>query len=161
MGEISDYFLIGDLHTSALVSKRASIDWMCLPHFDSSSVFAKILDKEGGEFSINVKGYKTYSEYIKNTAIVKTIFRKKNHSFEVKDFMVPQPRSEIHTHLLVKKIKNLSGENSIKLNYKPKIKYGKKHSKIIQKNNFLIIHMGKEKIILHLPEKSELSCFSL
>ena len=155
MGEISDYFLMGDLHTSALVSKKASIDWMCLPHFDSSSVFAKILDKEGGEFSLNVKGYKTYSEYVKDTAIVKTIFRKKNHSFEIKDFMVPQPRSKIHTHILVRKIKNLSGSNSIKLNYKPKINYGKKHSKIVQKNNFLITQIGKEKIILHLPKNSE------
>jgi len=155
MTEISDYFLIGDLHTSALVSKKASIDWMCLPHFDSPSVFTKILDKEGGEFSIETKGYKTHSEYIKNTAIVKTVFSKKNHSFEVRDFMVPQPKNKTHTHIFVRKIKNISGKNSIKLNYKLKINYGKKYPEVILKKNSLLVKLGKEKLTLYLPKKSE------
>ncbi len=41
MSEIKDYFCLGDLHSSALVSKEESIDWLCLPHFVSPSIFAK------------------------------------------------------------------------------------------------------------------------
>ena len=52
MNHIQNYLLIGDLHTAALVSKEGSIDWLCFPHFDSPSIFARILDKKGGSFSI-------------------------------------------------------------------------------------------------------------
>src|SRR6516165_6043223 len=50
---IEGYGIIGDLYTVALVGINGSIDWCCLPHFDSPSVFAAILDdQKGGSFRI-------------------------------------------------------------------------------------------------------------
>src|SRR5215212_6798625 len=50
---IENYGIIGDLHSVTLVGLDGSIDWLCLPHFDSPSVFAAILDDEkGGRFKI-------------------------------------------------------------------------------------------------------------
>ena len=50
---ISSYGVVGDLHTAALIGLDGSVDWLCLPRFDSPSVFASILDeKRGGQFSI-------------------------------------------------------------------------------------------------------------
>ena len=47
---IESYGVIGDLHTVALVGMDGSIDWCCLPHFDSPSIFAAILDERKGGF---------------------------------------------------------------------------------------------------------------
>ena len=50
---IENYGIIGDLHSVALGGTAGSIDWLCLPHSDSPSVFAAILDDEkGGRFKI-------------------------------------------------------------------------------------------------------------
>ena len=50
-----DYGIIGNCRSAALISKTGSVDWCCLPEFDSSSVFARILDeRKGGSFDILV-----------------------------------------------------------------------------------------------------------
>src|SRR5262249_32272725 len=54
---IENYGIIGNLRTAALVGMNGAIDWLCLPHFDSPSVFAAILDaKKGGRFCIAPTG---------------------------------------------------------------------------------------------------------
>jgi GH15 family glucan-1,4-alpha-glucosidase len=51
---IENYGMIGDMHSVALVGINGSIDWLCIPHFDSPSIFAAILDdKKGGRFHIS------------------------------------------------------------------------------------------------------------
>jgi GH15 family glucan-1,4-alpha-glucosidase len=47
---IESYGVIGDMHTVALVGMDGSIDWCCLPHFDSPSIFGAILDEQKGGF---------------------------------------------------------------------------------------------------------------
>src|SRR5688500_10522509 len=73
---ISDYAIIGNCRSAALVSKYGSIDWCCLPEFDSPAIFAALLDRgKGGYFSISPAGrYHSEQRYIGETNVVETIF---------------------------------------------------------------------------------------
>lgn len=54
---IDDYALIGDLQTAALVGRDGSVDWLCLPRFDSAACFAAILgDEDNGHWRLAPKG---------------------------------------------------------------------------------------------------------
>ena len=87
---IEDYGLIGDMHTVALVSKTASIDWCCLPRFDAPSVFARVLDAvQGGHFQIRLdaEDATTKQFYWPETNVLVTRFLSEQGVGEVRDFM--------------------------------------------------------------------------
>lgn len=86
---ISDYGLISDMHSCALVSKAGSIDWCCFPRFDSSSIFGRILDwDKGGYFGFAVnKGRFAGRRYLPNTNILETSFESDMGSAKLTDFM--------------------------------------------------------------------------
>ncbi|KAA1248019.1 glycoside hydrolase family 15 protein [Aquimarina sp. RZ0] len=131
-----DYGIIGNCKSAALISKNGAIDWCCLPNFDSSSVFAKILDeKKGGTFEIIVsEDYKISQKYIHKTNILVTEFTNGTDSFESIDFM-PRYQKEngsYHTPAdIIRYIKLISGTPVFKVNYQPKLEYakGETHSK--------------------------------
>lgn len=84
-----DYGVIGNCRTAALISKEGSIDWCCIPEFDSPSIFAKLLDREkGGSFSFFVSDeYTITQKYLGHTNILSTFFESDEGGFEVIDFM--------------------------------------------------------------------------
>ena len=83
------YGLIGNGVIAALVSEKASIDWMCMPYFDSPSAFAKMLDsKKGGSFKIEgVDTVQIKQEYLRYTPILKTRVQTKEGVFDIYDYM--------------------------------------------------------------------------
>src|SRR3712207_1042890 len=87
---IENYGLIGDLHTPPLVGMDGSIDWLCLPRFDSPSVFAAILDDGKGErFKIApvADGAKRKQLYWPDTNVLVTRFFVPDGVGEVTDYM--------------------------------------------------------------------------
>ena len=73
---IEDYALIGDLRTAALVGRNGSIDWLCLPRFDSPACFAALLGSdENGHWQLHPDGdYETTRRYLGNSAVLETTF---------------------------------------------------------------------------------------
>ena len=89
---IEDYGLIGNTHSAALVSREASIDWLCLPRFDSAAIFAALLgDESHGSWCIcaKTKDARLSRRYRPGTAILETRFETESGSATVIDFMPP------------------------------------------------------------------------
>jgi GH15 family glucan-1,4-alpha-glucosidase len=89
---IEDYGMIGDCHTAALVSREGSIDWLCLPSFDSAACFAALLGtEENGRWLItpdcDVKGIDR--RYREDTLILETTFETESGSVTLVDCMTP------------------------------------------------------------------------
>ena len=86
---IADYGIIGDLHSCALISKAGSIDWCCLPRFDSASIFGRILDwDKGGYFLVAPTGVRSVERrYIPGTNVLETTFVTDTGTAILTDFM--------------------------------------------------------------------------
>ncbi len=144
-----DYGIIGNCQSAALVSKTGSIDWSCLPVFDSSSVFAKILDDEiGGSFSLDVSDQYTISqEYLNNTCILITTFSSEEGVFELHDFMPRYHKtngSYHHPPEIIRYVKLISGNPVFKTNYNPKLEYALDETITHIKEDFIVSLTDKD-----------------
>jgi GH15 family glucan-1,4-alpha-glucosidase len=93
MARIEDYAMVGDLHTAALISTEGSIDWLCLPRFDSPACFNALLDspKAGRWLLAPASGGEcTRRHYRKNTLILETEWETDEGKVKVIDFMSPR-----------------------------------------------------------------------
>ncbi len=123
--DIENYFLVGGLHSAGLISRGGSIDWLCLPHFDSPSVFARLLDTDhGGTFSLVTDTLDFTTSYIKNTPIVETKCEAENGVFHLYDFMLPQPTEECENHVLVRRLEVQEGNPEVSFIFDPRPDYG-------------------------------------
>ncbi len=153
MHPIKEYFVIGDLHTAALVSSNGSIDWLCLPYFDSPSIFAKILDdKIGGSFSITAEGFAAAARYVPDTPIVETTFEKDDAAFLVRDFMLPRPTEEVVPHYLVRTIVGKKGSATVKLTFDPRPNYAQHRTMFRMQNGQYSLPIDDRTLWLHLPK---------
>ncbi len=90
---IEDYALIGDLQTAALVGRNGSVDWLCLPRFDSGACFAALLGtEENGHWRIAPKGAGpsdtcTRRAYVKDSLVLETYWETRTGTVKVVDFM--------------------------------------------------------------------------
>ncbi len=155
---IKDYFLIGDLQTAALVSKNGNIDWLCLPYFDSPSIFARILDREkGGTFSVEAAGFTSSARYLPYTAIVEHLFEKDDMKFSVRDFMLPRPTEEVVPHYLIRRFRGIKGAATVKLQFDPRPNYASQRSIIEIKDQLCSMRIDERTLWLHLPKGSRIA----
>ena len=136
-----NYGVIGNCRSAALVSEKGSIDWCCLPDFDSPSIFAKLIDIEiGGSFSFIVGDEYTISQkYIYWTNVLCTEFKSNEGTFEVIDFMPRYKLTENNYFApaeIYRYIKWISGAPTFKVKYYPAFNYAREEvSNIIEDNH--------------------------
>ncbi len=138
-----NYGIIGNCRTAALVSETGSIVWCCLPEFDSSSVFASLLDKEiGGSFDIICDDtYSISQSYLENTSILITTFSNGTDVFEVRDFMPRYHKEDRGCHNppeIIRYLKRLAGKPVFRVKYDPKLEYAIDETVSYAKKDYII-----------------------
>lgn len=152
-----EYGLIGNCQISALINQNASIDWLCMPRPDSPPIFGKILDPDGGYFSIETFGSSTGTQhYLPNTnVLVTTITTQDGSSFKVTDFC---PRFQQHGRMyrpvsLFRIIEPISGSPTIQVKCKPVNGWSKELVKPIRGNSHLRYELQDEalRLVTNMP----------
>ena len=124
---ISDYGVIGDMHSAALVSQGGSIDWLCFPRFDAPSVFAAILDHDqGGRFAIQPPGeHHVSQEYLPDTNVLVTSFHTNGSRATLTDFMPMSDDITVSPHEVIRIVRCESGQMSLECLFQPRLDYGR------------------------------------
>src|SRR6516225_3675075 len=128
---IGEYGLLSDCNTAALVDRRGSIDWLCLPRFDGPALFARILDPGAGHWSIRPVGaFTTTRSYLPSTLVLETIFETDEGVISLTDALVFAEGQRGHElghdapHELLRLVRGVSGRVTLAMELVPRPEYG-------------------------------------
>lgn len=152
---IENHGLIGDLQTAALVTTEGTVDWFCVPRFDSPSVFGALLDKDkGGHCTVRPKHatYTTKQLYLPDTAILVTRFMTEVGAGEVLDFMPVTGTRVTPRHQLVRMVRCVRGSMTFDVEIAPRFDYGRMAHKL---------HMTEHGAVFVADDGTELTVHSI
>ncbi len=137
---IADYAFLSNCHTGALVAPDGAIDWLCIPSFDSPSVFGSLLDREAGFFRLGPFGisHPTARAYVPGTNVLVTTWKTPSGWLLVRDALTMGPWDHEDTitphtrppadddadHMLVRMVECLDGNVELELICEPAFDYG-------------------------------------
>jgi len=128
---ISEYGLIADCNSAALVGSDGSIDWLCLPRYDSPAVFTRILGPDAGHWSLTpAEPFQSTRRYLPGTLVLETTFRTESGVVRVTDAMAFKEGQRGHDlgleapHELLRVVEGVEGSVSIALELAPRPEYG-------------------------------------
>ena len=129
---ISDYLVIGDMQTAVVISADGSIDWGCLPYFDSPAVFLRLLDwQKGGYCAVHVADLVDSSRrYLQGTNILETTFTTRSGSLVLTDFMpAPGTRGQ-RSSRVIRLLHCTAGYVDFRFDTKPTFSFASERSRI-------------------------------
>lgn len=147
---IEDYALLGDTQTAALVSKTGSIDWLCLPRFDSEACFASLLGtEEHGLWRISPRGRVTRVQrrYRGRSLVLETEFETADGVIRVVDCMPPRNQ----TPDLVRVVEGVRGNVPVEMLFRARFGYGLMRPWIRTGHNCMLSIAGPDSLGLHTP----------
>jgi len=128
---IADYGFLADCNGAALVSRDGSVDWLCLPRFDSPALFAGLLDPEAGHWSIAPAApYQAAHRYLPGTLVVETTFTTGTGSVRLVDALAFAEGARIHDlgvdgpHELLRLVEGVTGTVEMAMDCAPRPEYG-------------------------------------
>jgi len=129
---IADYAFLSDCHSAVLVDRSGSVDWWCLPRFDSPSVFGRLLDPDAGHWTLcPVEDFDCRRNYLGDTLVLATEFRTAAGSVSVTDALLLEPGARAHDiglrspHVLLRRVEGLQGTVRMRMDLSPRMEYGR------------------------------------
>ena len=148
---IEDYALIGDLHTGGLVGKDGSIDWLCLPRFDSASCFSALLGRreEHGHWKIAPEGgiRRIERRYRDGSLVLETTFETEDGAVRLIDFMPQRQRNPD----VVRIIEGIRGSVPMRMDLLVRFDYGAVIPWVRLIGEHLTFIGGPDALVLHTP----------
>ena len=154
MALIEDYGLIGDLETAALVSREGSIDWLCLPRFDSGALFAALLgDADNGHWTIQPAGEfrSTERRYRGDTLVLETTLETGDGAVRLVDFMPPRETRPD----LVRIVEGVRGRVEMHMELVLRFDYGSIVPWVRNLDGTLVAIAGPDAVLLRTPVEHE------
>ncbi len=150
---IEDYGIIGDTHTAALVGCNGSIDWLCLPRFDSQACFAALLgDESNGFWQIAPQGdHRCRRRYRGDTLVLETLFETDSGSVTLVDCM---PIREDHPQV-VRVVRGERGTVDMRMDLVLRLDYGRMVPWVRRVGNMLVAVAGPSGLALWSPVKTK------
>jgi GH15 family glucan-1,4-alpha-glucosidase len=160
---IADYGMLGDLRSAALLSKRGSIDWMCLPRFDSPWIFGRLLDWDHGGYLelCPLDGELVYRQYRRDSNVIQTVWSSGRARMRVVDWMpvaVENKRVRPPESLrLIRMIQPIAGATDWRLTFKPRFDYGRQLPVLTPTRNGMLKAEGTDgNVFLQYPDDAAL-----
>src|SRR4051795_2474372 len=124
---IGEYGLLADCNSAALVGRDGSIDWLCLPRYDSDAIFARILAPDGGHWSIRPAGeYRAERRYVPGSLVIETTFTTAGGVVRMRDALASAEGQRGHAlgydapHELVRGVEGVAGEVDLVMELAPR-----------------------------------------
>ncbi len=120
---LAAYGMIGDRRSAALVSSTGSIDWCCMPRFDSGAVFCRLLDRRrGGHFALSVAEAECERRYLEGTMVLETRIEGEGGALRLLDFFAPPEDGE--GPRIVRIAEGVEGSVELRARLEPRFDYG-------------------------------------
>ncbi|WP_037571590.1 glycoside hydrolase family 15 protein [Phaeacidiphilus oryzae] len=152
-GLIEDYAIIGDLHTVALVDRNGSIDWLCLPRFDSPSVFASLIGTEDHGFwriapDLPPGQAHASRRYIGHSLVLETVWETPTGTVRVLDFMPHRDESPD----LVRIVEGVSGSVPMRSELSLRFDYGRVVPWVRRTDHHRVAVAGPDSVWMRTPQ---------
>ncbi|WP_329101670.1 glycoside hydrolase family 15 protein [Micromonospora sp. NBC_01699] len=147
--EIQDHGLLADGRAAALVDRTGSVNWWCPSRFDGPSVFCRLLDEDGGHWSIRPRDpFRVSRAYLEGSLVLRTVFTTEHGSVAVTDLLALEPGVRGHQigrrspGVLVRVVEGLSGVVPLEMSYSPRFQYGRVHGYLVRRDEALVATAG-------------------
>ena len=155
---IADHAFLSDRHSSALIDRAGSVEWLCFPRFDSPSVFARLLDDDAGHWQVRPDGgWRSTRRYAGRSLALETTFTTPGGELVLTDALGLGPDNDGHRlgrdvpHVLVRRLVCTAGEVDVLVDYRPRPEYGLVVPLVSRVDGGVTARGGADWLVLTLP----------
>jgi GH15 family glucan-1,4-alpha-glucosidase len=155
---IADYGFLSDCRSAALVSRDGSLDWWCLPRFDSPSLFGRLLDADAGHWSLRPTQACTVERtYVGESLVLRTVFRTPGGAVALTDALAFALGARGHAigadspGVLLRRVEGLEGEVHLRMEFAPRFEYGRTVPRLRWDSSRVVAQAGPVSVYLSAP----------